>query len=44
MEAYERLLKGQRQEGWQDLVDRARAQIQSELAGRELSRSEEILR
>ena len=44
MDAYERLLKGQRQEDWQDLVDRARTQIRSDLAGRQLPSSEEILR
>lgn len=43
IDAYERLLKRQRQEDWQSLVDRARAQIRVELAGRELPHSQEIL-
>jgi prevent-host-death family protein len=43
MEAYQRLVKGQRQEDWQDLVDRARAQIRSDLAGRPLPSPDEIL-
>ena len=44
MEAYQRLLKGQRQENWQELVERARTQIQSDLAGRQLPRPEDIVR
>ena len=42
--AYERLLKGQQQEDWKDLVDQARMQIQFELGGRELPPPEEIVR
>jgi prevent-host-death family protein len=44
MKAYRRLLEGQRQESWQDLVDRAREQVHSELAGRELPSPDQILR
>jgi len=43
MEAYQRLLEGQRQESWQDLVDRARTQVRSDLAGRELPSPDLIL-
>jgi prevent-host-death family protein len=42
--AYERLLKGQPKENWQGLVEEARAQIRSELGGRELPPSEEVVR
>jgi len=43
IDAYQRLLEGQRQESWQDLVERARAQIRSDLAGRRLPSPDEIL-
>lgn len=43
IDTYRRLLKGQRQENWQDLVDRARAQIKSDLAGRQLPSPDAIL-
>jgi prevent-host-death family protein len=43
MDAYQRLLQGQQREEWQSLVDRARTQIGTELAGRALPRPEEIL-
>jgi prevent-host-death family protein len=43
VETYQRLVKGQRQENWQDLVDRARAQIRSDLAGRPLPSPDEVL-
>ena len=43
IDAYQRLRREQRQENWQDLVDQARAQIQSDLAGRELPPPHEIL-
>jgi prevent-host-death family protein len=43
IDAYQRLLEGQRRESWQDLVDRARTQIRSDLAGRELPSPVEIL-
>jgi prevent-host-death family protein len=43
IDAYRRLLQGQRQENWQDLVDRARTQIRSDLAGRELPSPDEVL-
>ena len=41
---YRRLLSGPQLEDWKGLVDRARAQIQSELRGRELPTPEEIVR
>jgi prevent-host-death family protein len=44
MEAYQRLLKGQRQKDWQELVAQARTQIQADLAGRQLPRSEDVVR
>jgi prevent-host-death family protein len=43
VEEYERLLKGQRQDEWKDLVHQARAQIQAHLGGRTLPPAEEIL-
>lgn len=43
MDAYQRLLRERRQEDWRDLVDRARAQIRSDLAGRELPSPDEVL-
>jgi prevent-host-death family protein len=43
IDAYRRLLKGQKQENWPDLVDRARAQIHADLAGRELPSPNDIL-
>jgi prevent-host-death family protein len=43
IDAYQRLLEGQRQESWQDLVERARAQIRFDLAERELPSPDEIL-
>lgn len=44
VDEYERLLKNQDQGDWQELVRQARAKIQSDLANRQLPRSEEILR
>ena len=44
LEEYERLLKGQQQDEWKDLVHGARAQIDSDLGSRSLPRPEEILR
>jgi prevent-host-death family protein len=41
---YERLLRGQPQEDWQSLVEEARTQIRSELGGRGLPPSEEVVR
>ncbi|MFC2037257.1 type II toxin-antitoxin system Phd/YefM family antitoxin [Chloroflexota bacterium] len=43
VEEYERLLKGQQQSDWKDLVQGARAQVQADLGGRTLPRPEEIL-
>jgi hypothetical protein len=43
VEEYERLLKGQQQGDWKELVCGARAQIQADLGGRKLPRPEEIL-
>ena len=43
MEEYERLVKGQQQGDWQELVRAARAQIQADLGGRNLPPPEEIL-
>jgi prevent-host-death family protein len=43
VEEYERLLKGQQQDDWKELVRGARAQIQADLGGRQLPRPEEIL-
>jgi prevent-host-death family protein len=43
VEEYERLLKGQQQRDWKDLVRGARAQIQADLGGRRLPRPEEVL-
>lgn len=44
IEAYKRLLRQQRQENWLDLVDRARAQVRADLAGRALPSPDEVLR
>ena len=44
IDAYRQLLKRQQQENWSDLVDRARAQIRSDLAERQLPSPDEILR
>jgi prevent-host-death family protein len=44
MDAYQRLLSGQRQEDWQELVDQARTQIRADLAGRPLPSPDEVLR
>jgi prevent-host-death family protein len=41
--AYERLLKGQHKESWQEKVKRARAQVLVDLAGRELPSPDEII-
>ena len=43
MDAYQRLLKGQHQESWQEKVERARAQVRVDLAGRELPSPDEIM-
>jgi len=43
VEQYERLLKTAERGDWKELVRGARAQIQADLAGRELPQSEEIL-
>jgi prevent-host-death family protein len=43
IDAYQQLLQGQQHENWQDLVERARAQIRSDLAGRKLPSHDEIL-
>ena len=43
VEEYERLLKRQQQDGWKELVHRARVQIQADLGGRTLPSPEEIL-
>jgi prevent-host-death family protein len=43
VEEYERLLKGQQQSDWKELVHGARAQIQAELGDRTLPQPEEIL-
>jgi prevent-host-death family protein len=43
VEEYERLIKGQRQGDWKELVRGARAQIQADLGGRKLPRPDEIL-
>jgi prevent-host-death family protein len=43
VEEYERLLSGQRQSDWKELVRGARAQIQADLGGRRLPPPEEIL-
>jgi prevent-host-death family protein len=43
IEAYQRLVSGQREEHWQELVDRARAQVRADLAGRKLPSVDEIL-
>jgi PHD/YefM family antitoxin component YafN of YafNO toxin-antitoxin module len=43
MDAYQRLLKGQYKESWQEKVERARAQVRVDLAGRELPSPDEIL-
>lgn len=40
---YERLLDGQQRDSWRELVDEARAEIGSDLGGRELPPPEEIL-
>jgi prevent-host-death family protein len=40
---YERLLDGQQQESWRELVNEARAAIAADLGGRELPPPEEIL-
>ena len=42
--AYERLLAGQQQENWKELVRQARAKILADLEGRGLPPPEEILR
>jgi prevent-host-death family protein len=44
VDEYERLLKSQDQGDWKELVNQARARIQTDLAGRPLPHSEEILR
>lgn len=45
LDEYGRLLKARQcQEDWRTLVDRARAQVQADLGGRELPPPEEILR
>jgi prevent-host-death family protein len=41
---YERLVRGQQDEDWQELVRQARAQIRVDLKGRDLPASDEILR
>ena len=43
VEEYERLVKGQQQGDWKELVRSARAQIQADLGGRNLPPPEEIL-
>jgi prevent-host-death family protein len=43
MDAYQRLVEGQRREGWQEKVDRARAQVRVDLAGRDLPSPDEIV-
>ena len=43
MEEYERLVTGQQQGDWKELVRGARAQIQADLGGRNLPPPEEIL-
>lgn len=43
MDAYQRLLKGQYKESWQEKVERARAQVRVDLAGRDLPSPDEIL-
>jgi prevent-host-death family protein len=43
VDEYERLLKGQPQDDWQELVRQARAQIRDDLRGRDLPPSEDIL-
>jgi prevent-host-death family protein len=43
VDEYERLLRGQHQDDWQDLVRQARAQIEADLGGRTLPPSEDIL-
>lgn len=43
IDAYQRLVEGRHQEPWQDKVDRARAQIRIDLAGRDLPSPDEIL-
>jgi prevent-host-death family protein len=43
VEEYERLLKTQQRGDWKELVRGARAQIQADLGGRELPRTDEIL-
>jgi prevent-host-death family protein len=40
---YERLLSRERPDGWEELVDAARSQIQAHLGGRALRPPEEIL-
>ncbi len=40
---YKRLLNGQQRASWRELVDEARAEIGSDLGGRELPPPEEIL-
>jgi hypothetical protein len=43
VEEYHRLLEGQQQGDWRELVRGARAQIEADLGGRALPRPEEIL-
>ena len=43
VDEYERLLEGQQQKDWRELVVRARAQIEFDLGGRELLAPEEVL-
>jgi len=42
-EEYERLLQEQQPEDWQELVTRARARVATDLAGRPLPASEDII-
>jgi prevent-host-death family protein len=44
IDEYERLVKGRQGEDWQELVARARAQIEADLGGEALPAPEEILR
>jgi hypothetical protein len=44
MDEYERLLAGQQKDDWKDLVRQARDEILTDLGGRELPPSEQILK
>ena len=43
VDEYERLVKGQQQADWRDLVRRAHAQVQEDLGGRPLPPPEQVL-